>query len=88
MNKKNEFNNNYKDILYVISASLVEIRACDDIKFSQCLADIFHNAPTGISSGAPPEEIKKTIYVKAERLGYEDYIRSLFETARRKSTSE
>lgn len=74
----------YGDILKVISHVFIEIRASDNLKMAQYLSDIFHNAPVEISNKRDPREIEKDIFLKASRLECEEYVRSLFNSVRKK----
>lgn len=61
--------------------ALIEIRATKNLRKAQSLADVFHNVPNGIASGCKPNDIRKQLDQTAARLGCQDYINSLFDSA-------
>jgi len=73
----------YEVILTVLHYALIEIRAAENVREGQILADVFHNVPNGIASNRPPEEIRKNLDQTATRLGCQDYIDRLFLSALR-----
>jgi len=73
----------YEVILTVLHYALIEIRAAENLRKAQILADVFHNVPNGIASSRPPEEIRSKLDESATRLGCQDYIDGLFVSALR-----
>jgi len=73
----------YEVILTALHYALIEIRAAENVREAQILADVFHNVPNGIASSRPPEEIRKNLDQTATRLGCQDYIDRLFLSALR-----
>jgi hypothetical protein len=73
----------YEVILTALHYALIEIRAAENLREAQILADVFHNVPNGIASSRPPEEIRKNLDQTATRLGCQDYIDRLFLSALR-----
>jgi hypothetical protein len=73
----------YKLLLRVLGYALIEIRACDDLGKAQALADVFHNVPAGIASGAQTYEIRERLDQRAVQLGFQRLIDSLFDSALR-----
>lgn len=71
----------YELLLRTLSDALIEIRACDNLREAQTLADVFHNVPAGVASGLPADEIRKGLDDTAQRLGFQRYIDSLFDDA-------
>lgn len=49
----------YEIILRVMANIFVEIRATRNIKKANILADVFHNAPSGIASAFPADKIEQ-----------------------------
>jgi hypothetical protein len=73
----------YEVILRALGYALVEMRATDNLKKAQMLADVFHNVPAGISSRRPPKAIREKLTQTASRLGCEEYVTGLFEVVSR-----
>ena len=73
----------YQLVLKALGYALVEIRTSDSLPKAQALADVFHNVPSGIAFGQTPEEIRRRLDETAIRLGCQDYINRLFESALR-----
>jgi hypothetical protein len=73
----------YELLLRTLSDALIEIRACDNLREAQTLADVFHNVPAGIASGIPADTIRKRLDQAAERLGFKRYVAVLFRDAER-----
>lgn len=71
----------YKLVLAVLRYALIEIRATENLQKAQTLADVFHNVPNGIASGRSPEDIRAKLDQTANRLGCQNYINSLFDSA-------
>ncbi len=69
----------YELLLRTLSVALIEIRACDNLREAQTLADVFHNVPGGVASGLPADQIRKSLEQTAQRLGFERYVEVLFE---------
>jgi hypothetical protein len=68
----------YKLVLTVLHYALIEIRAAEDLREAQALANVFHNVPNGIASGRSPEDIRAQLDQTAARLGCQSHINSLF----------
>ncbi|MGF9564938.1 hypothetical protein [Neorhizobium sp. JUb45] len=71
----------YKLILKVLGYALIEIRATDNVRKAQTLADVFHNVPAGIAYGRTPENIRQKLEQTATRLKCKGYIDGMFEDA-------
>lgn len=71
----------YKLILKVLGYALLEIRATDNVRKAQTLADVFHNVPAGIAYGRTPDDIRQKLDQTAVRLKCKDYIDGMFEDA-------
>ncbi|MBP2461436.1 MULTISPECIES: hypothetical protein [unclassified Rhizobium] len=71
----------YRLVLTALRYALIEIRAAENLRKAQSLADVFHNVPNGIASGRSPEDIRAHLNQTAARLGCEDYINGLFDSA-------
>ena len=74
---------NYSDVLYVLHITLIEIRATENIKKAQILADIVHNVPMMLRAGRTKDEIASEVMYKAKRQGVENYFSKLFDAAKR-----
>jgi len=73
----------YEVILTALHYALIEIRAAENLREAQTLADVFHNVPIGIASNRPLDEIRKKLDETATRLGCQDDIDRLFVSALR-----
>ncbi len=71
----------YKLVLTALRYALIEIRAAENLREAQTLADVFHNVPNGIASGSSPEDIRAQLDQTAARLGCQSHINSLFNSA-------
>ncbi|MGE7371095.1 hypothetical protein ACQKKX_18825 [Neorhizobium sp. NPDC001467] len=71
----------YKLLLKVLGYALLEIRAADNVRKAQTLADVFHNVPAGIAHGRTPEDIRQKLDQTAIRLKCKDHIDGMFENA-------
>jgi hypothetical protein len=71
----------YELLLRTLGYALIEIRACDNLREAQTLADVFHNVPAGVASGLPADEIRRGLDFTAKRLGFQRYVDSLFDDA-------
>lgn len=72
----------YETILSVLCYAFVEIRATDNLLKAQFLADVFHNAPTGIAVGRRADAIEAEVCSRADRLQCRPQIEAMFESAR------
>ena len=73
----------YDTILRVLGLVLVEIRATDNLKKAQILADVFHNVPAQISNGFAVEKIEVSVFRRAEGLKCLNTIEGYFRTVRK-----
>jgi len=71
-------------LLKLLSVCLIEIRASDDLKQCQVLADIFHNVPSMMSNSVGYDEILKDIKrIARSNNVQDDYIEQLIEHAQK-----
>ncbi len=64
-------------LLKMLAAALLEIRATENLRLAQALADVFHNTPARIAREIDAEEILADIRMRAERHGQSPYIERL-----------
>lgn len=76
--------NDHLKVLHVLYIALIEIRATENTKKAQVLADIVHNVPTMIMAGNTEEEVAAKVMLNAKRQGLEEYFSKLFATANSK----
>lgn len=76
--------NDHSKVLNVLHVVLIEIRATENLKKAQVLADIVHNVPTMIAAGSTEEEIAAKVMLNAKRQGVDAYFSKLLETAKKK----
>lgn len=73
----------YKHLFYVLGLVLIEIRATENLKTAQILADVFHNVPAMMNRRVSLEKIMAEIEQKSTRHGRSKWISGFFETAAR-----
>lgn len=71
-------------ILDMLSTTLVEIRASDNIETCKALANTFHNVPAKIRTGHSTKNILDEIFSAAERSKIYPYIKKLHEHSKSK----
>lgn len=61
--------------------ALVEIRAAQDLKVAQGLADVFHNVPSALNAGRPISETVERMLECADRNGNREYVLRILKAA-------
>jgi hypothetical protein len=81
MNKAQDKDKDRKMLFYILGLVFIEIRATDDLYKARALADIFHNVPSKIRSGAEFKNIELELLEKSKRHGLEKLIMGMLRDA-------